>query len=167
MPPREKNVSNASDSVTKSTDPEVENKNPNPAVEEDKKPEVNAETKQGEQADEKDAKITDLEKQLEASKSENKELKNQLKTKDQNINELSEKLVSSASANSAAEENKENLAVANVAGNTVKMVKIQFLKDHEFVVGNSKIRGIKGNGTKVDIATANKLAARGIAILVN
>lgn len=93
------------------------------------------------------------------------ELEKQLAEKDLVIKEQNETIAKLGEVATLGASNTGDVAVAVVP--KAKLVKVKMLKDHDFIVGGRKIVGIKGNTIEVDLFTANKMAGRGIAVLVN
>lgn len=104
-----------------------------------------------------------LQSDLDAVAKENKTLNDDLAVKDSIIGDQTKELASFVEGVN----NLQDANVAEVSAPKEKLTKVKFLKSHSFSMGMKTINAVKGDEHKVDIFTANKLASRGIAIVLN
>ena len=110
------------------------------------------------------AKISEQEKEI-------AQLKSDMAVKDKIIGDQTkqiEKLASDAEdlSNNLSEANDANKGVVDSSKKDQKLMKVKFLKDHQFTFGTTDIKALKTDVREVDLFTANKLSSRGIAVLI-
>ena len=150
--------------VTKTTDVKevVENNAPETNTEEVKETVDNGKTTEASAEDSKDARIAELEKQLADSEEKNSQKDALIKDQQKNIENLSDATLNKSN------ENTQNLAdVAVNKEDKSQLLRVKFLKDHQYTMGTQSVKALKGQTKEVDIATSNKLSARGIAVVIN
>lgn len=99
------------------------------------------------------------------------QLKSDMAVKDKIIGDQTKQIEQLASdaedlSNNLSQANETNKDVVDSSKKDQKLFKVKFLKDHQFTFGTTDIKALKTDVREVDLFTSNKLASRGIAVVI-
>ena len=117
--------------------------------------------------DDAETKLGEAEANLKTVTEERDALKKDLETKDAIIGDQTKQITDLEKVANAPQTTTTAQDVVEVAKTKEQLVKVKFLKAHDFSFGMKDIKAVKGDVKEVDLFIANKLTARGIAITIN